>query len=98
MPHRDGREIANAILGRLLDRFEAKPNRRQRISEPGLRDSLLSDDLESFSTVLKEAEAEGGVTLIYGRHELRGHIERVVLQKPAVLYRLLGRQNSHERA
>lgn len=95
---RSGRDIAERVLGRLLDRAEARTGRRNRIIESVPRDSLLYDEMRELRTVLARAEAEGAVELVKGRHEERDYVVRATLLDPEPLYRLLGRRRPNEAA
>lgn len=87
-----GRQIAETVLGRLLDRVETKPDRQNRVIERLPKVSLLYDEREELIGLLKRAEAGKAVELVYGRRELRDHIEQVVLLDPGPLYAILGRR------
>jgi Uncharacterized protein conserved in bacteria C-term(DUF2220)/Uncharacterized protein conserved in bacteria N-term (DUF3322) len=91
-----GRQIAENVLGRLLDRVEARIDRQNRVTEPLPEISLLYDDREELHAILGHAEAERAVKLEFGRRENRHNIEKVVLLDPEPLYRLLGRRKPAE--
>ena len=68
---RSGRQIAEAVLGRLINRLEATPDRQNAVIESIPESSLLYDELNELQTVLKKAEAAGAVELIRGRASIQ---------------------------
>jgi hypothetical protein len=88
-----GRKLAEEMLRRLLDKIEANPDRRNRVSEALPAKSHRADDRDELHGMLAEAEACGGVGLEWGRRENSHNIERVVLRDPDALYRMLGRKS-----
>ena len=85
----NGRQIAEGILGRLLDRFEEG---QTRLSEAVPKVSLLFDEKEAFDKALAAAKDAQSVDLEFGRHDLRDHVLRVRLKDPGPLYPMLGRR------
>src|SRR5260221_8072483 len=84
-----GRQIAEDILGRLLDRFEEG---QSRLSEVVPKVSLLFDEKAAFDGALTAAKNANAVDLELGRHDLRDHVVRVRLKDPGPLYRILDRR------
>jgi hypothetical protein len=85
----EGQRAAERLLGRLLDKFEARSERKTRVIERA-PPTLLWDDREAFERMLRDAETSGAVEL--ERDKLDGRIDRVILREdPAPLYAFLGR-------
>lgn len=88
-PVGDGRAAAEAILARLLDRFENQPDRKRRIIEPAPL-SALADARRPLEDLLERAAGSGAVVL--ERNKRDGRIDRVILSDAAALYGILDRE------
>lgn len=98
MPPSEGRQIADRLLNKLLDRLERTPERARRVIERLPATSLYADDRDDLYDRLKEARLCGAVELEMGTYENRHNIERVVLSVPESLYALLGRSRPCDQA
>jgi hypothetical protein len=88
---------AHALLGYLLDRFEANPGATRlsaRVDYDGFR-TVAEED--AFFQRLSVLEAEGGIALRRTGRKGEEVVTATVLREPAALYRHLGRQASTER-
>lgn len=95
-----GEELAQQILHGLLDRFERRPNRVNRIIIQMPTVSLLANERRNLYSPLERARAAGGVDLDWGRgrYENKHNLERVILLDPGPIYSLLNRQPIAEKA
>lgn len=85
----EGQQAAERLLGRLLDRLEARSDRKTRVIGKA-PPTLLWEDRQAFERMLREAESSGAVEL--QRDKLDGRIDRVILREnSAPLYAMLGR-------
>jgi len=93
-----GEDVAQQILNALLDRYERKPDRVNRISIAVPTVSLLAAERQDLFTRMEKARAAGGVDLVWGRYENKHNLERVTLLKATPIYDLLNRQPTEEKA
>lgn len=94
---RRGFSNADALVGSLLDRFEANPGATRllaRIDYDGFR--TVADE-DAFFQRLSVLEADGGISIRRTGRKGEEVVTAIALGEPAALYRHLGRQASTER-
>lgn len=84
-------EDARAILGRLIDRYERKPDRMKRIIERAPLRFAEAADREAFECLVTDAHRVGAVDVEFGHGEIAHLVEKVVLKDPDRLYAFLSR-------
>ncbi len=93
-----GEDVAQQILNALLDRYERKPDRVNRISVAVPTVPLLATERQDLYSRMEKARANGGVGFVWGRYENMHNLERVILLNAAPIYSLLNRQPTAEKA
>lgn len=93
-----GEDVAQKILNALLDRYERKPDRINRISVAVPTVPLLATERQDLYSWMEKARADGGVDFVWGRYENKHNLERVTLLNAEPIYSLLNRQPMAEKA